>query len=188
VGFGARGILKAFYNTDKVLFWSLHQYPAFPGGGFVNEIGEGKGKGYSINVPLPPESGDDVFMHAINTFMTIAEQFNPDVIGVSAGFDAHIEDPLLQLLVSANSYYKIGQLLKSKFKNIFAVLEGGYNTTYLPKCLYNFLAGINGEEIYYSENETSSSSSVLNEYHLRIKLLQKELDPYWKFPIVLDGI
>jgi acetoin utilization deacetylase AcuC-like enzyme len=182
------GTLKVFYNTDKVLFWSLHQYPAFPSGGFVNEVGEGKGKGYSINIPLPPESGDDVFMHAINTFMTIAEQFNPDVVAVSAGFDAHIEDPLLQLLVSANSYYKIGQLLKSKFKNVFAVLEGGYNTTYLPKCLYNFLAGINGEEIYYSENETSSSSSVLNEYHLRIKLLQKELNPYWKFPIALDGI
>ena len=52
------GTLKAFYDTDKVLFWSLHQYPAFPGGGFVDEIGEGKGKGYSINVPLPPESAD----------------------------------------------------------------------------------------------------------------------------------
>jgi acetoin utilization deacetylase AcuC-like enzyme len=182
------GTLKTFYNTDKVLFWSLHQYPAFPGGGFVNEIGEGKGKGFSINVPLPPESGDDIFMHAINSFMTIAEQFAPDVVAVSAGFDAHIEDPLLQLLVSANSYYKIGQLLKSKFKNVFAVLEGGYNTTYLPKCLYNFLAGMNGDAIYFSEHETHSSSAVTKEYSIRAAMLLNELKPYWKLPETLAGI
>jgi len=176
------GTLQAFYNTDKVLFWSLHQYPAFPGGGFVDEIGEGKGKGYSVNVPLPPESGDDIFMHAITHFMTVAEQFAPDVVGISAGFDAHIEDPLLQLCVSANSYYKIGQLLASKFKNVFAVLEGGYNTDYIPKCLFNFLAGINGDTIYYGEQETISESTVLKEYNQRASLLRNNLTPYWNIP------
>ncbi|MGP8217683.1 MAG: histone deacetylase family protein [Bacteroidia bacterium] len=173
------GTLATFYNTDKVLFWSLHQYPAFPGGGFVDEIGEGNGKGYSANVPLPPESGDDIFMHAINNFMTIAEQFSPDVVGVSAGFDAHIQDPLLQLRVSANTYYKIGTLLKSKFRNVFAVLEGGYNTTYLPECLYNFLAGINGEQIYHSEDETHSPPDVLKEYMRRASMLHSSLSHYW---------
>jgi len=182
------GTLKTFYNTDKVLFWSLHQYPAFPGGGFVNEIGDGKGKGYSINVPLPPESGDDIFMHAIHNFMPIVEQFSPDVVAISAGFDAHIEDPLLQLRLSANTYYTIGQLLQSKFKNIFALLEGGYNTTYLPKCLYNFQAGINSDKMYFSEKETISSASVLKDYTQRASLLLKELSPYWKLPSTLTGI
>jgi acetoin utilization deacetylase AcuC-like enzyme len=182
------GTLQTFYNTDKVLFWSLHQYPAFPGGGFVGEIGEGKGKGYSINVPLPPESGDDIFMHAINNFMTIAEQFNPDVVGISAGFDAHIQDPLLQLRVSATSYYKIGQLLKIKFKNVFAVLEGGYNTNYLPNCLFNFLAGINGDNIYYTEAETNSQPAVLKEYNNREALLLNNLRPYWDSSTILPGI
>ncbi len=182
------GTLQTFYNTDKVLFWSLHQYPAFPGGGFVTEIGEGKGKGYSVNVPLPPESGDDIFMHAINNFMTIAEQFSPDVVGISAGFDAHIEDPLLQLRISAGTYYKIGQLLKNKFKNVFAVLEGGYNTTYLPKCLFNFLAGINGDPIYYSEEETHSQSEALNDYLKRASMLNTNLSSYWNLPAKLEGI
>ena len=182
------GTLKTFYNSDKVLFWSLHQYPAFPGGGFVNEIGEGKGKGFSINVPLPAGSGDDVFMHAINNFMTIAEQFSPDVVAVSAGFDAHIEDPLLQLNVSANTYYKIGQLLRQKSNNVFAVLEGGYNTNYLPKCLFNFVAGMNSEKVYFTEKETISADYVLKEYANRASLLLKELSPYWKLPSALAGI
>lgn len=174
------GTLAAFYNTDKVLFWSLHQYPAFPGNGFVDEIGEGKGKGYSINVPLPPASGDDIFMQALNNFMPIIEQFAPDVVAISAGFDAHMEDPLLQLRVSAGTYYKIGQLLTKKFKNVFAVLEGGYNLEYIPKCLFNFLGGINGDPIYYKEAETTSEQAVLQEYNKRELLLMQHLKPYWK--------
>ncbi|HTB06049.1 MAG TPA: histone deacetylase [Bacteroidia bacterium] len=182
------GTLKTFHNTDKVLFWSLHQYPAFPGGGNIDEIGEGKGKGFSINTPLPPGSADDVFMHAITNLMTIAEQFSPDVVAISAGFDAHMEDPLLQLNVSATSYYKIGELLKSKFKNVFAVLEGGYNTEYLPKCLYNFLAGINGEKIIHTEKETASNQLVISEYTNRMESLITYLHPYWQLPKSLPGI
>jgi len=182
------GTLKTFYNTDKVLFWSLHQYPAFPGGGFADEIGEGKGKGYSINIPLPPGSGDDIFMHAHNNLMSIAEQFKPDVVGVSAGFDAHIEDPLLQLRVSANSYYKIGQLLSQKFKNVFAVLEGGYNTDYIPKCLFNFVAGINGEEMPHNEEETKSNSSVKQDYNERLEVLLNNLRRYWDISAEVGGI
>jgi acetoin utilization deacetylase AcuC-like enzyme len=173
------GTLNIFYNTDKVLFWSLHQYPAFPGGGFADEIGEGKGKGFSVNVPLPAGSGDDLFMHAINNFMPIAEQFSPDVVAVSAGFDAYRQDPLLQLTLSMNTFYEIGTILKSKFKNVFAVLEGGYNTEYLPKCAFNFLAGINGEEIKYKEEWTKSAPQIIKEYEKRAELLKTGLNPYW---------
>ena len=133
------GTSKIFYNTDKVLYWSMHQYPAFPGHGFVNEIGEGEGKGYTINVPLPPKSGDEIFMDAFETILPIAKQFAPDVVAVSAGFDAHIYDLLLDLRVSVNSYYKIGLELRKNFKNIFATLEGGYNVEELPKCLSSSL-------------------------------------------------
>lgn len=176
------GTLEIFYDTDQVLFWSLHQYPAFPGGGFVDEIGEGNGKGYSINIPLPPESGDDIYMHAFNNFMTVAEQFKPDIVAISAGFDAYQYDPLLQLRLSIGTYYKIGLLLQNKFKNIFAVLEGGYNIEYLPKCVYNFIAGINNQPIIYKEYETISESDVIKEYEQRAKSLISYLSPFWKLP------
>ena len=68
------GTSHIFYDTDQVLYWSIHQYPAFPGHGFVNEIGHGKGKGFTINVPLPPDSGDDIFMNAVDSFMPVAVQ------------------------------------------------------------------------------------------------------------------
>jgi acetoin utilization deacetylase AcuC-like enzyme len=174
------GTVKFFYDTDRVLYWSLHQFPAFPGGGNVNEIGEGRGKGYTINVPLPPGSGDDIFMNAINTFMPVAEQFKPDVVGVSAGFDAHQHDLLLDLRLSMNVYFEVGRILSDRFKNIFATLEGGYNVEVFPKCLFNFIDGVNKKEIRFREQATDSRMIAIQEYEERAYRLEKNLSEYWK--------
>jgi acetoin utilization deacetylase AcuC-like enzyme len=173
------GTVKFFYNTDKVLYWSLHQSPAFPGGGNVDEVGEGKGKGFTINVPLPPGSGDDIYFGAINRLMPIVEQFKPDTVAVSAGFDAHQHDLLLDLRLSTNAYYKIGKIL-SRFKNVFATLEGGYNIVVFPKCVNNFIDGINGKKIKYSERATDSRIIAIDEFEGRINQLEKNLKEYWK--------
>lgn len=174
------GTVKFFYESDKVLYWSLHQFPAFPGGGNVYEIGEGRGRGYTINVPLPPGSGDDIFMQAIERTLPVAEQFNPDVVAVSAGFDAHQYDLLLDLRLSATAFYKTGKMLKEKFKNVFATLEGGYNIEMLPKCLYNFLNGINGKDIYFKERSTDSRIIAIDEFDARMFMLEKNLKEFWK--------
>jgi acetoin utilization deacetylase AcuC-like enzyme len=168
-----------FYNSDQVLFLSTHQYPAYPGKGFVHETGNGKGKGFTVNVPLPPESADDIYLDSLHTLLPIAKQFNPDMVAVSAGFDAHHSDPLLQLNFSANVYYETGRILKDEFKNIFAVLEGGYNLNYLPKCLFNFVSGINGEAATFSEKRTVSSNLVISEFQKRMDMLVENLKPYW---------
>ncbi len=173
------GTSHIFYNTDQVLYWSIHQYPAFPGHGFVNEIGEGKGKGFTINVPLPPGSGDDVFMDAVDSFLPVAAQFQPDVVAISAGFDAHVFDLLLDLRVTAGSFYKIGKRLRDRFDRLFATLEGGYNVEELPKCVDNFLAGINGESMPFAEAETTSQRKVWEEYELRLHTVFSKLRPYW---------
>lgn len=170
-----------FYATDQVLFWSLHQSPAFPYKGSEDDIGEGKGRGYTINVPLPPESGDDIFFKAVERLMPIAEQFKPDVVGVSAGFDAHQYDPLLNLRLSVSAYYKIGKLLSKKFFHVFATLEGGYNTEILPKCIKNFLCGINNESIFYEEKPTDSMIQVIDELDMRMSCLERHLSEFWKF-------
>ncbi|MCP3927960.1 MAG: histone deacetylase family protein [Bacteroidetes bacterium] len=175
------GTSEIFYSTDKVMYWSIHQYPAFPGHGNIDEIGMGKGKGFTVNIPLPPGCGDDVFMDAVRTFMPVAEQFQPDAVAISAGFDAHQYDLLLSLRVTANSYYKIGKLLSEKFDNLFATLEGGYNVEELPLCIDNFVAGINGKDMPHKERETDTMLQKWDEYDLRTQSLIKNLSKYWKF-------
>ncbi len=175
------GTSHIFFNQNKIMYWSLHQYPAFPGHGWVNEVGEGEGKGFTVNVPLPPGSGDDVFMHAVETFLPVAWQFEPDIVAVSAGFDAHLYDPLLDLRVTAGTFYKIGALLRENFKQVFATLEGGYSIEQLPLCIHNFTAGINGEAMPHAQLPTTTDARTREEYDRRISTGVKALSPFWKF-------
>jgi len=174
------GTVKYFYNSNKVMYWSIHQYPAFPGGGYADEIGEGEGKGYTINVPLPPGSGDDLFMDAFNSFLPVAKEFNPDIVALSAGFDSHHYDLLLNLRLSLNVYYKIGRLISENFSNCFATLEGGYNIEVFPKCVFNFLDGINDNKIKFTERDTDSSIQTFYEYESRKHVCAQKLSKYWK--------
>lgn len=175
------GTSHFFYSSDDVMFWSLHQFPAFPGKGRSDEIGAGKGKGFTVNVPLPPGSGDDIFMHAFKNYFPVIEQFEPDVIAVSAGFDSHQYDPLLQLNLSSNTFYEIGRMLAEQFENIFAVLEGGYNTSVLPHCIHNFLAGVNKKPLFFDEGHTVSFRTCWEQYDLDLHYGISCLNPYWKF-------
>ncbi|HXH19179.1 MAG TPA: hypothetical protein VNJ07_08865 [Chitinophagales bacterium] len=179
-GHYGNGTADIFYNTNNVLYGSLHQYPAYPGNGFINEIGDGEGKGFNINIPLPHESGDDVFQDGCEFIFSIAKMFEPDVVAVSAGFDAHHADPLLNLRLTANSFHWAGLRLREHFKNIFAVLEGGYNTDYLPKCVYNFIDGINGKKIQFTETPAASPDFVIKEYQRRMHLLKNLTAEMWK--------
>ncbi len=174
------GTSHIFYHTSEVLFFSLHQYPAFPGTGQCHEMGEGKGRGYTINIPLPPGSGDDIFMHALHAYLPVVEQFAPDLIAISAGFDGHLLDPLLQLGLSYGSFYQVGKLIASFSLPAFAVLEGGYNTEVLPKCVYCFLAGINSEDLPYEEAATTSNRSTWEVYEHTLHQGLGLLSPYWK--------
>ncbi len=175
------GTSHIFYDTAQVMYWSIHQLPAFPGHGFVHEVGEGVGKGFTINVPLPPGSADDIFLDAFNSFLPVALQFKPDVVAVSAGFDAHLFDLLLELRVTSDTYYQIGKKLKENFDFVFATLEGGYNVEVLPHCVYNFLAGINGTPKTHFEQTTTSSRSIWEEYEIGLFSIFHHLQPFWKF-------
>lgn len=178
------GSQDIFYNTDKVLYVSLHQHPAYPGTGWVNETGEGKGKYYNVNIPVPPYTSDDIFISALSGIIpVIKEQYKPDAVAVSAGFDGHKNDPLLQLNLTANSYYWAGKLLSGNFSNIFACLEGGYNVDALPRCVSAFLMGINNKkaELEFKEKKTASAANVQREFESRMKSLRLNLDGYWGF-------
>ncbi|MCB0534474.1 MAG: histone deacetylase [Lewinellaceae bacterium] len=176
------GTMDIFYRSDQVLYWSLHQYPAYPGNGSPIEIGAGKGLGFTINCPLPASSGDDIFRHAVEYMLPAAEQFQPDVVGISAGFDAHQFDPLLQLRATGNFYHWIGQTLQQHFPGkLFAALEGGYNLEELPGCVFNFLAGVNGVAMPHPETTTTSGLRTWETYELYLHQAAGLLAQYWKF-------
>ena len=110
----------------------------------------------------------------------MAREFNPDIVTISAGFDSHHFDLLLELRLSMNTYYQIGKKISENFDNVFATLEGGYNIEVFPKCLYNFLDGINGEEMKFSERSTDSMIQTFYEFEGRKAMALQHLRKYWK--------
>ncbi|HET8944550.1 MAG TPA: histone deacetylase [Dehalococcoidia bacterium] len=127
------GTQDIFYRDGRVLYVSTHQYPFYPGTGYYDETGEGPGKGLIVNVPLPAGSGDETYLRAYREVCApVLRRFRPELILVSAGFDAHFADPLAQMLVSTRGYYAISSLLRELAGElcegrIVYALEGGYD-------------------------------------------------------------
>ena len=127
------GTQDAFYADGRVLYFSTHQFPHYPGTGRVEETGEGPGAGCIINVPLPAGCGDVEALRAYREVCAPAiRRFAPQFILVSAGFDAHFADPLAHLLFSARGYHEIAKLLRGLADElcdgrIVYALEGGYD-------------------------------------------------------------
>ena len=129
-GNGTQGI---FYDDPSVFFFSMHQYPWYPGTGTRGETGVGRGAGYTLNVPLKANTGAfeqrRMFEAALEE---IGTKFKPDLIIISAGFDSHRGDPLGQLLLEDNDYVEMTRALKQWASStcegrIISCLEGGYN-------------------------------------------------------------
>ena len=126
----ADGVQEAFYGTDKVLTISLHEtgQALFPGTGFEHEIGEGKGKGYCVNIPLPLETGDELFVHAFTEIVPqLVADFKPDVVVSQLGVDTFRSDPLAHLNITTNGFCHVVRLIKSMTSKWVALGGGGYD-------------------------------------------------------------
>jgi len=124
------GVAYAFYDRSDVMTISFHQNPRtlFPGTGFEDEIGTGKGKGYCVNVPLPVGTYDEAYMKAFNTIAPpLIAAYNPDVIVLQLGADALAGDPLANLYLTNNVYVEVISSLLTFNKPILATGGGGYN-------------------------------------------------------------
>ncbi len=135
------GTQSIFYDTDRVMYCSIHQNYAYPFTGFPEERGKDKGLGYTLNFPLQEGSGDTEFLAAVDKAIEEAKKFKADNIAVSAGFDGYEHDRLLRLNYTTNGYYECAFRLRRAFRNIFAVLEGGYHYD-TRKCVDSFIEGI----------------------------------------------
>jgi acetoin utilization deacetylase AcuC-like enzyme len=140
------GTQRAFYDDPTVFYFSAHQSPLYPGTGARHEMGEGAGAGTTLNVPLLPGTGDAGMREAFTEQLVPAcDLFRPDFILISAGFDAHKDDPLAQLRITDEGFAWIGTLVKelaAGFCNgrLVSVLEGGYNLDALGQCVHQHLA------------------------------------------------
>ncbi len=124
------GVQAAFYNCSNVMTISTHQdgRTLFPGTGAVNEIGVDEGEGYSINVPLPPGTYDEIYMKAFRAVvLPLLHAFNPDAIVLEVGADTLAGDPLAGLAMTNNAMADVVHLLLAFGKPILTVGGGGYN-------------------------------------------------------------
>ncbi len=127
------GTQDIFERAPHVFYLSTHQSGIYPGTGFVEQTGIDEGEGTIVNVPLPPRAGDQAFLRIFTDLIEpLCERIAPDILLVSAGFDAHWNDPLAGLQLTTSGYHRLGELLKgyadaySKGRIIY-FLEGGYD-------------------------------------------------------------
>ncbi len=141
------GTQHIFEDDPTVMYISLHEDPAhcYPGTGSSKERGVGAGVGYTLNFPFPPRSGDWDYLEIIEEEVIPAlAAFRPDCLMISAGFDAHANDPLAHMRLSREGYARMGRVLAAFAKEycqfrIITVLEGGYNLEVLEDCVEDHL-------------------------------------------------
>ena len=138
----ANGTQEIFYDTNEVMVCSIHQKGIFPFCGEAEEIGTGKGKGYTINIPVHPQFGDAEYTYLLGrTLQGLMEQYLPQFILVSAGFDGHKDDSISDTLLSSDWFATITHILRKHAAEIcdnrlLFILEGGYNPISLEESIF----------------------------------------------------
>lgn len=145
-GNGTQDIL---YDDPSILFVSFHQWPLYPGSGWVDEVGVGAGRGYTVNLPMSPGSGDREHIEGFEAVAgPILDQFDPGLLIVSAGQDGHVADQLASQNLTAAGYnamaVAVAEFARAKGIGLVALHEGGYNPNTLPLLDHAIYAGIGG--------------------------------------------
>ncbi len=141
------GTQDTFYREDDVLYVSLHEFPAYPGTGWVDERGTGCGAGSTVNFPFPPGTGGDVYRPAVaGVAVPVIRQFEPDWLLVSAGYDAHAKDPLAGIRLLESDYAFMAAALADvvPLNRTIYFLEGGYDLDAIEGSVAATLVGATG--------------------------------------------
>jgi acetoin utilization deacetylase AcuC-like enzyme len=142
------GTQEMFWRDPSVLYQSTHQFPFYPGTGDLDEVGEGEGTGYTVNVPLEAGSGDAVYASAFErVLLPVLEAYAPELVLVSAGFDAAARDPLAQMELSSEAYGWMARAVArvteaSSHGRMALVLEGGYDLVALEGGVRSAIEGM----------------------------------------------
>ncbi len=170
------GTQDIFYANGDVLYLSVHQSPFYPGTGDAREVGEGCGRGFTANVPLPGRSGEDVYAEAFSGFFVpILREYRPKLLLVSAGYDAHSADLLGGMRLESASFGRFTARLAALTREVGAappvfLLEGGYNLDALTESVTATVVGIEEQTPAW---EYSGDAS-------QVEAARKTLSPFWE--------
>ncbi|HEX5505976.1 MAG TPA: histone deacetylase [Thermomicrobiales bacterium] len=146
------GTQEIFYESGQVFYASIHQWPLYPGTGRRDETGAGKGTGATLNLPLSPGAGDRTYLATFDGELAPrVRAFAPQLLLVSAGYDAHVEDPLAMMRVAEEGFAGLARRVKALAEECCAgrlvlVLEGGYNPEALARSVAATLRALDGSE------------------------------------------
>ena len=185
---GGNGTLEYFYDDSRVLFIDIHQDPRtlYPGTGFIEQKGVGKGEGLKINIPLPPLSGDISYKMVFEEIIEpVTKEFKPQIIIRNGGSDPHFSDPLTNLALTIEGFKMIGE----KVRNLTKICEGreidliasGYNLKTLPFAWLALISRLIGIETEIKEPlQPSFFKDSVEETREIIQKIKKEFKNYWK--------
>lgn len=169
------GTQDLFYTRPDVFFFSAHQYPFYPGTGALDETGAGAGEGFTLNVPLPGGVDDAGYKQVFEQVLTPAlYRYRPQLILISAGYDAHVADPIGGMAVTSAGFYQLARFVREIAGDIeecagrvAAVLEGGYNIEALATSVVATIAGLSSSENSLGEEITEASQASSSPYRWR---------------------
>jgi acetoin utilization deacetylase AcuC-like enzyme len=143
------GTQDIFEADPSVLFCSLHQWPLYPGSGWSDEVGSGEGRGFTVNLPMPPGAGNLEYADALDqVVLPIMAEFDPGLLIVSAGQDGHVADPLSDQALTVAGFNALAsraaEFAAAAGIGLVALHEGGYNPDTLPTLDHTILAGFGG--------------------------------------------
>jgi len=183
------GTQETFYDSGRVLYISLHQDPRiFPGTGFVDEIGEGEGLGYNINVPLPFQTCDSTYLKALKEIVVPTTlQYEPQFMLISAGFDGHYTDSVGNLALSGLCYQQIYRVLMHLASEtcdgrLLSVLEGGYSINYIGKMVAAAIAEMSGAHYVLNDKIPIANKHVKLKGEKVIKKAKEVFRNFWNLP------
>jgi acetoin utilization deacetylase AcuC-like enzyme len=144
------GTEAIFYGSSEVLYASIHQSPLYPGTGAATDFGSGEGEGYTVNLPVPPGSGPDEFLSLVQAVVApIAREWRPGLLCVSAGYDAHRDDPLANCDLDDAAYGDMAATMRDLAAElgvpVLICLEGGYSLGALSRSVVTTLEGFSGD-------------------------------------------
>ena len=143
------GTEEVFYDAADVLYASIHQSPLYPGTGAASDVGSGEGEGYTVNLPVPPGSGPELFEALVEHVVApIAREYRPGLVAVSAGYDAHRADPLAQCTLDERAYAAMAATVRDLAAElgvpVLVCLEGGYDLAALAASVVATIGALGG--------------------------------------------
>jgi len=181
------GTQEIFYDDNEVLYIGLHEDPhEFPGKGFMEEIGRGKGSGYNVNIPLPFRTRDQTYMKAVEDIaMPIILQYKPQFILVSSGFDAHYADPVGELSLTTYCYGKIYESILNLASRtcggkVVSLLEGGYNLKFIGKIAASSIAKFSESPYVVNDKTLTARKGVKMKGEAILRTVKKIQRDFWE--------